>query len=74
MKSKYLLAYERLCPTDKLTEDDPRKADIIAEMKAVAKAKTNREAADIIRWWGWDNDQQLTSFVYRARKLIGDRE
>jgi hypothetical protein len=74
MKSKYQSVYEKMCPDDQLTDDDPRKRDIIAEMKLIAKSKTNREGAAIIEWWGWDSDQELIAFVAKARKLLSNAE
>ena len=72
MKSKYQAVYEKMCPNDPLADDDPRKANIIAEMKFVAKSKTNREGAAIIEWWGWDSDQELIAFVVKVRKLLSN--
>ena len=43
---------------------------IIEEMKGIRFATTNREAAKIVEWWGWDSDQALISWVSRARKLL----
>jgi len=49
--SVYIKAYE-LCG-DVLHDDDPRRSEIVAEMKAVEKAATIDEAAAVVEWWGW---------------------
>lgn len=68
--SKYLKLYERMCPNDPIGIDDPRRDAIIAEMQAVIRAATNREAANEIEWWSaWSSDQALIAWVIRARKI-----
>ncbi|EKD98918.1 MAG: hypothetical protein ACD_23C00214G0001 [uncultured bacterium] len=72
--NKYLKAYEHLCPDDALCDVDPRRGAIIAEMKAVHRAKTEREAAAIIEWWdAWPNPQHRNAneFVRAAWKIMG---
>ena len=72
--NKYLKAYETLCPGDILCLDDPRRPAIKAEMKAIHKARTVRDAASIINWWNvWPNEQHSSSyeFVLEAWKLMG---
>jgi len=68
--SKYIKLYERMCPNDPVLKDDPRLEDIIAEMRAVVSAPTNRDAANVIEWWdAWGNDQALIAFVMKARRI-----
>ena len=67
-KSKYLRLYEAMCPSDAV-DNDPRHPMIIAEMRDLVRAKTNREATDAIEWWGWNSDQELMAWVVKARKL-----
>jgi len=69
--SKYLKLYSRLCPDDPVASDrlDPRRAAIIAEMKAVCRAKTEAGAMCVIEWWdSWRNNEEgLLEFVRKAR-------
>ena len=67
--SKYQKIYETLVPTDQLAKNDPRRPGIIAEMRAVCRAKTPALAAQIIDWWGWDSVRERNTFVRRAREL-----
>lgn len=69
--SKYLAVYERLCPSDPIAKDDSRRAAIIAEMAAIKRANTAKEAAAVIEWWGWNSPGDCTRWVNRARKLMG---
>ena len=72
MSSKYIKIYEQLCPNDLITIDDYRRDVIIAEMRAIHRAKTVEEAARIIEWWGWDyNVMDSRKWVRKARKLMG---
>lgn len=71
--SKYIRTYETLCPADKISSDDPRRDQIIAEMRAVHRAKTDEAAAEAIAWWGeWPNPRHATAleFVQEARKRL----
>jgi hypothetical protein len=71
--SKYIRIYEMLCPDDQITRDDPRRGAIMAEMRAIHKAKTDDEAAAVIAWWNvWPNPQHQTAleFVQAARKMM----
>jgi hypothetical protein len=70
VSDKRLLAVYQDLTHDAVFADDPRRANIVAEMRAVNNAKTNRLAAKEIEWWGWDSDQELISWVSRARKLF----
>lgn len=73
--SKYIRTYETLCPDDQIDRDDPRRSAIMAEMRAIHKAKTEDEAAAVIAWWGaWPNPQHQTAleFARAARKLMSN--
>jgi hypothetical protein len=75
--SKYLKVYELLCPDDNIRQDDPRRNDIIGEMKNIHKAKTIEEAAEVILWWdSWPNPrhQTATEFVAEARNLMNEND
>lgn len=72
--SKFLKAYQQLCPDDALCADDPRRSAIIAEMQAVHRAKTERAAVAIIDWWdAWPNPQHRNAneFVRAAWGIMG---
>jgi hypothetical protein len=71
--SRYIRIYESLCPADRISMIDPRRADIIAEMRAIRFAKTAAEAARVIAWWAaWPNDRHETAedFCREARKMM----
>jgi len=71
MIHKYIKAYE-LCG-DVIAHNDPRRRDIIAEMKAVERAATVTEAAAVVEWWGcWPTDRHKTakSFCTAVRKFL----
>ena len=68
--NKYIKVYETICPDDIIADDDTRRDEIIAEMKAIEKAKSTKEAAKIIAWWCWDSPGDCTRWVTRARKLM----
>ena len=60
--SKYIIAYEALCPSDKISQNDPRRPAIIAEMRSIDKATTLPQAAQAVAWWNaWPNDQHATA-------------
>lgn len=65
--------YETLCPDDPLSQDDPRRGAILAEMRLVVDAPTDEEATRAIEWWGaWPNPQHETAleFVRSARTMF----
>ena len=71
--SKYLRIYETLCPSDRITSDDPRRGAITTEMRAVCNAATDADAARVIEWWDvWPNEQHATAeeFCREARRLL----
>lgn len=71
--SKYIRIYEALCPDDRVDRDDPRRGAIMAEMRAIHKAKAEAEAESVITWWNaWPNPQHQTAleFVRAARKMM----
>ena len=42
--------------------------DILNELKRVVAAKSDRTAANVVRWWGcWDRTYTAISFARRAR-------
>lgn len=70
--SKYITVYEKLCPLDCVDKDDPRRQSIMAEMKAIEKAKTEVAAAEVVQWWGWPTPEypDATAFVRAARQML----
>jgi hypothetical protein len=71
--SKYIRIYESLCPPDRISMDDPRRADIIAEMQAIRRAGTDAEASKVIAWWDvWPNERHETAddFCREARSMM----
>jgi hypothetical protein len=71
--SKYIGIYELLCPDEHVAKDDPRRGAIIAEMRAIEKAPTAKEAAQVIEWWDtWPNPlhRSALQFARQARKLM----
>ena len=72
--SKYIRTYETLCPDDPVTRNDPRRGAIMAEMRAIHKAKNDEDAADVIDWWQvWQHDRQLAlEFVREARRMMSN--
>ena len=73
--SKYIRIYETLCPDDWIDRDDPRRGAIMAEMRAIHRAKTEDEAVAVIYWWNaWPNPQHQTAteFVRAARQMMSN--
>lgn len=50
-QAKLLAVYQRLCPDDVVTADDPRRPVIAAEILDVGRAPTVKEALDVIDYW-----------------------
>jgi hypothetical protein len=73
--SKYIRTYEALCPQDRIHRSDPRRAAIIAEMRAIRAAKTLSQAAKVVEWWDvWPNEQHATAeeFCREAKSLMAN--
>lgn len=71
--SKYIATYEALCPDDQIDRDDPRRGLIMAEMRAIHRAKTDADAVAVVAWWSaWPNQYHLSAveFVRDARKMM----
>lgn len=69
--SKYIHVYESLCPDDHIADNDPRRDDIIAEMRAIERAGTYAEAVEVIEWWdAWPNSNHLTPLEFVRDALI----
>jgi hypothetical protein len=71
--SKYIAIYEKLCPDDPIAKDDPRRKEIIAEMRGIHRAKSVAEAANVIEWWFVayiDQRKIAMAYVRKARKLM----
>jgi len=74
--SVFISVYEQLCPDDKIHADDPRRGDIIAEMRAIKLARNESEAVKVVEWWrAWPNPQHETAlaFVRQARALLAGK-
>lgn len=63
--------YEALCPSDPIDKDDPRRGEIIREMKFILAQTDIEKAARHIEWWGaWDDPVRGSrGYVRRAWKL-----
>jgi len=73
--SKYIRIYETLCPDDLIHDDDPRRSAIIAEMRAIHRAKNEGLAEIVVAWWGaWPTPQHGSAreFVRAARKMMSN--
>jgi hypothetical protein len=71
--SRYIRIYESMCPADRISIRDTRRAAIIAEMRAIRRAGTAAEAARVIAWWcEWPNERHETAedFCREARKMM----
>jgi len=66
--SKYIDIYNKLCPDDPIAKDDPRRRDIINEIRSIARAKNVQEATLSIEWWGWAKKNAARDFVIAARR------
>ena len=66
-KNKYIQIYESVFPNDTIDANEPRKAAIIAEMKAIMAAKTAKEAWALIDWWYWEKPLDLKQALMKIR-------
>ena len=67
--SKYIAIYNKLCPDDPIAKDDPRRSEIIAEIRAVILADSIEKAIDVIEWWMIPHERKFVIAVRReARK------
>lgn len=53
-----------------LDRRDPRRKDVIAEMREVL-GKSRQKAKEAVEWWGWDNPQQMWAWIRKARNAAG---
>ena len=67
-KGKLVKIYARVCPKDVLSEDDPRRDTIAAEMLDVGLAATADEALKVIAWWDPLPEQNLKPIVAGVRR------
>ena len=70
--SKYIKVYETLFPFDPVAKTDSRCDAIIADMRAIEKAKTEKKAAAIVKLWWWESPGELKRFIRDARKMMAD--
>lgn len=70
--NKWLRVYQQMCPEDSDLEPG-RCAAITQEMKAVAAAPTATDARKIVAWWPWSSQQEMDSWIRRARKLMAEK-
>lgn len=71
---RYLDAYNEACrmfdpDTVNCEWDDPRRDDIIKEMKVVAKGN-RAEIKKAIEWWTWSSPQEMWAWVRRFKKAL----
>jgi hypothetical protein len=68
-QAKLIAVYRRLCPDDQVTDDDPRRSVIAAEVLDVGRAPTVKDALEVIEYWrqpsAWANE-----FVSSVRKSV----
>lgn len=68
-QTKLIGVYMRLCPDDQVTDDDPRRAVIAAEVLDVALAPNITAALEVIEYWrqptGW-----AIEFVSSVRRSV----
>lgn len=72
--SKYIAVYNKLCPDDVVEHYDWRRRQIMSEIRAIHRAKTDADAAAVIAWWDcWPNPYFKTplSFVRAVRRELG---
>lgn len=69
--AKALSVYRSVFPDDSIFPGtgDPREMDIVAEMNAVKTAPTVDAAAEVIEWWGWDNEMTAVDAAKRIRRF-----
>jgi len=71
--SKYLDLYVSIWPDDSSVADrsDPRRGEIIDEMRAVCRAKTFEDACKVIDWWvDGRNEDHVREFRRDLRRLL----
>jgi hypothetical protein len=69
-QTKLIAVYTRLCPDDQVTDDDPRRPVIAAEVLDVGRAPTVKDALELIEYWRQPTEW-ATEFVASVRRSIG---
>ena len=71
--SKAIRVYEQVVTemgeSDTIYPEDPRRPQIIREIRWVVGVRTEEEAAEAIEFWGWDSRDQLMQYVKRIREI-----
>ena len=69
-QAKLIAVYKRLCPDNQVTEDDPRRPVIAAEVLDVGRAPSITATLAVIEYWRqpatWANE-----FVSSVRRSVG---
>lgn len=68
-REKLIAVYKRLCPDDQVTEDDPRRPVIAAEVLDVGRAPTVNDALAVIEWWR-QPEEWAREFVTSVRRAV----
>jgi hypothetical protein len=69
-QAKLIAVYKRLCPDDQVTNDDPRRPVIAAEVLDVGRAPSVKDALEVIQYWRLPPAWAL-EFVSSVRRSVG---
>lgn len=67
---KLIAVYERLCPDDQVADDDSRRPVIAAEVLAVGRAPSIKDALEVIEYWR-QPPERANEFVSAVRRAVG---
>ena len=68
-QNRLIKVYERLCPNDFVTQDDPRRSLIAAEVLDVGLAPSLNDALKVIEWWR-QPEEWAREFAISARRSV----
>jgi len=68
-QEKLIRLYERLCPDELVSADDPRRPAIAAEMFDIGLAPSPAAALEVISWWGLP-EVWAKEFIRQARRAF----
>jgi len=69
-QAKLIAVYVRLCPDDQVTDDDPRRPVIAAEVLDVGRAASITDALEVIEYWRQPPEWAI-QFVSAVRRSVG---
>ena len=69
--TRALAVYRTVFPDDPIYpgDRDPRQNEIVSEVNAVRMADSVKDAAEIIDWWGWDDEWTAIKAAVRIRRF-----